>query len=324
MGYRYSVFLQNVGSCFDRYCPAYSEPFSVQELFDRAASIEHLSGVDIVLTPEIAEQWDEVKAHSERTGLAIVSLAVDLFTQSKFKQGSLSSIDAEIRSQAIGATKQAMDLASEANCGMVTIWPGQDGYDSLFQADYIRERDWFAAGVKEACLYRPDIDIVLEYKLKEPRTHSYVSTVGVALLMVNEIGAENCGIALDYGHALLGYENPAESVAMLKKYGNKLKHVHINDNYRHWDDDMIVGTVHTLEFLEFYYWLSRTEYKGWITVDQFPYRENGRDAVNESVQWLLAFERVMDRADPERIRDLIASKDAVGASRFMRKLLFDQ
>jgi hypothetical protein len=34
---RYSVFLGNVGSCSDRYCPAYTPGFDLGELFARVA-----------------------------------------------------------------------------------------------------------------------------------------------------------------------------------------------------------------------------------------------------------------------------------------------
>ena len=47
----YSVFLHNVGSCSDRYCPEYAAPFSYQELFERAASIALISGVDLDACP---------------------------------------------------------------------------------------------------------------------------------------------------------------------------------------------------------------------------------------------------------------------------------
>ncbi|HEY3417397.1 MAG TPA: sugar phosphate isomerase/epimerase family protein, partial [Armatimonadota bacterium] len=275
MGRKYSVFLGNVGSCADRYCPAYAEPFSITQLFDRAASIDLLTGVDLVATPELLANLAEVRESLARTGLRVVSIAVDHFTQAQWRQGSFSSIDPQIRQQAVAATTQVMDLAVELGCRLVTIWPGQDGYDYLFQADYLTERTWFADGVREACRHRGDVTVTLEYKQKEPRTHSYVSTVGTTILLIQEIGEANCGVALDYGHALLGYENPAESVALLAKYGNLLKHVHINDNYRSWDDDMIAGSVHTLEYLEFFYWLRRTGYDGWLTIDQFPYREDG-------------------------------------------------
>ena len=49
MKLKYSVFLGNVGNCFDRYCPEYSKPFSLEELFTRAATIEQLDAVDLVM-----------------------------------------------------------------------------------------------------------------------------------------------------------------------------------------------------------------------------------------------------------------------------------
>jgi len=87
---KYSVFLGNVGACFDRYCPAYEESFSVAELFDRVASIDLLSGVDLVATPDLLDDLATVKKKKQETGLQIVSIAVDIFNQKIFKQGSYS------------------------------------------------------------------------------------------------------------------------------------------------------------------------------------------------------------------------------------------
>ena len=84
---------------------------------------------------------------------------------------------------------------------------------------------------------------------------------------------------------------------------------------------MIVGTVHTLEYLEFFYWLRRTGYQGWFVIDQFPYREDGRDAVAESAEWLDYLETLVDRADMEEIAEVLKKKDAVAGSKLMRKLL---
>lgn len=317
----YSVFLGNVGPCFDRYCSAYAPPMGIEQLFERVASIDLLGGVDLVMTPDLIEQLDTVKSCLKQTGLKAVSVAVDHFTQEKWGKGSFSSIDSAIRKDAVTATKEAMDVAADLDCDTVTIWPGQDGYDYIFQADYLKERTWFADGVREACAHRRDIRLTLEYKAKEPRTHSYVNTVGTTILMVQEIAEPNCGVVLDYGHSLLGYENPAESVALLHKYGNLLSHVHINDNYRHWDDDMIVGSVRTLEYLEFFYWIRKTGYSGWFTIDQFPYREDGRGAVEESAKWMDALEGLVDRFDTAEIEQVLSRKDAVAASRMMRSML---
>ena len=322
MQVKYSVFLGNVGSCFDRYCAEYAPPFSLGELFARAASIPQLEAVDLVMDTDMMSRRDEIVGHLAATGLKVGSLAVDTFANPLYQKGSLSSTDPAVRDRAIADAKAVMDFAAEIGCDIVTLWPGQDGYDYIFAADYIKERTLFAEGVEQLCRYRPEITVTLEYKLKEPRTHSYISTVGATLLMIEKIGLPNLGIALDYGHAALGYETAAEAVAMCKMYGDRLKHIHINDNYRLWDDDMIVGSVHTLEYLEFFYWLKRTDYNGYLVIDQFPYREDGRAAVAESAEWmdtLIACAEQIDEAEAERV---LAARDGVAASKFMRKVLF--
>ena len=275
MNLKYSVFLGNVGGCFDRYCPKYSRDFSTEELFERAASIPGLEAVDLVMSHDIADNLPTVRKMLDKTGLKVASVAVDTFVDPIFQKGSFSSTDPAVRNKSLADAKKAIDFAVSVDCKTVTLWPGQDGYDYLFAADYIKERQLFSDAMVELCAYNKNVDITLEYKIKEPRTHSYISTCGATLLMCQTVGADNIGIALDYGHAALGYETAAESVAMCHMYGNRLKHIHINDNYRLWDDDMIVGSVHTIEYLEFMYWLKRTGYSGYITADQFPYREDG-------------------------------------------------
>ena len=323
MNLKYSVFLGNVGGCFDRYCPKYSRDFSTEELFERAASIPGLEAVDLVMSHDIADNLPTVRKMLDKTGLKVASVAVDTFVDPIFQKGSFSSTDPVVRNKSLDDAKKAIDFAVSVDCKTVTLWPGQDGYDYLFAADYIKERQLFSDAMVELCAYNKNVDITLEYKIKEPRTHSYISTCGATLLMCQTVGADNIGIALDYGHAALGYETAAESVAMCHMYGNRLKHIHINDNYRLWDDDMIVGSVHTIEYLEFMYWLKRTGYSGYITADQFPYREDGRDAVNESIRWLKVFEDVIDRADMGEIEATIAKRDGVAASKLMRKLIFN-
>lgn len=58
-----------------------------------------------------------------------------------------------------------------------------------------------------------------------------------------------------------------------------------------------------------------------MTLDQFPYREDGRDAVDESAKWLDALEAVIDKADMKEIASVIEKNNAVDSSRLMRKIL---
>ena len=116
-------------------------------------------------------------------------------------------------------------------------------------------------------------------------------------------------------------QNIRDRIAM---FGGKLYAVHMNDNYGSWDDDMIAGSVNTIPYLEFIYWLRRTGYNGYITFDQFPYREESREAVNESAEWFDYLEGLIDKTsekDYNCIQQVLDLKDGVAASRLIRKIL---
>lgn len=320
---RYSVILSNVGPCCDRFLSTgYSDPFTMEQLFDRVASITPVTGVELVANWHVqTDNLARIRENLERTGLKAVSIIPDHFGQMKWGKGAFASKDPAIRKEAVSHTLEMMDAIVELGGDTVSLWPGQDGYDYFFQADYMEERGWFEEGLKACCRHRKDVRVAIEYKPKEPRNRSYPSNVSSTLLMVKEIGEPNCGVTIDYGHALVAYENVAESVAMLKKYGDKLFHLHMNDNYGFWDDDMIVGSVHTIPYIEFIYWLKKTAYQGWVSMDQYPYREDGRDAVNESIQWMTALERLVDRMDVSEVESVIHGGNAVDGSRMLRKYL---
>jgi len=165
----------------------------------------------------------------------------------------------------------------------------------------------------------PDVKIVIEYKPKEPRTHCFIATVGKTLLLLSKVNKPNVGAMIDVGHALQGYENTAESAALLHYFGDKLFYMHFNDNWRMWDDDMTFGSVHTIESLELIYWLDRLNYKGWYALDIFPYREDGVRAANESIKWIKGFNNVLDRIGRDEIGKVVSEGDAMSMSALMRK-----
>jgi len=107
---------------------------------------------------------------------------------------------------------------------------------------------------------------------------------------------------------------------LTKRTGDRLLHMHFNDNHGAWDDDMIVSSVHYACYIEALHWLGRTHYAGWLSMDQYPYREDAAGAIGESIQWLKGYERVVDK-HRARIEQLIAAGDPVAISRFLRGVL---
>lgn len=319
---KFGVILGNVGSCSDRFCSSYGKPYTVAELFERVAQIPEIRGVELVsnwhITPETA---DEVAGHLERYNLKCISIIPDHFGTEKWSKGAFTSKDPAIRKDAVEDTKTMIDVAVKIGCSTVSLWPGQDGFDYCFQSDYVKERQWLTDGLKECCTYNSDIMICLEYKPKEPRQHSHVARAADTLLLVNSLGVENMGVTIDVGHALMAYENVAESISLCKSYGDRLKHMHFNDNYRYWDDDMIAGSVHTIEYMELLYWLKKTDYSGWMSMDQYPYREDGVEAVRESVLWLQAMLKRLESVPDEDIEQVISKGKGQVSSALARKLV---
>ncbi len=291
-------------------------------MLDLATKVKGLKGIELVGNWHINDKnMNKMKKAVKDRGLEICMLTPDLWTQAKWKNGSLTSIDPKTRHAAIAEVKKVMDWAKEAGCKYVNVWPGQDGYDYYFQADYQKTWEWMVEGIRECADHRKDVEVLIEYKMKEPRTHIFINTVGKTLLLINEVGCENVGCLLDTGHASAGGENVAESIALLNMPNySKLSYVHFNDNWHTWDDDMMAGSVHTFELLEALYWLKRTNYNGWFTLDIFPYREDGIRAATESIKWIKGMLDKIEEIGMKYIGDVISKNDAIESSKMLRKV----
>lgn len=321
---RYSVILGNLGNTCDRFLPSgYKEVPSKREQIRQASGIPGIEGVELVGSWDIREEnADEVKGWLEEGGLSCVSIIPDLFSQKRWGGGSFGAKSADIRAQALEETRSAARIARGIGCPLLNLWLGQDGYDYPFTADYPRQRDWLTEGVRAVAAEFPDLRFALEYKPKEPRTHSFQARAADTLLAALETGLDNVGVCIDMGHGFVAGENVADSATFLQRRG-RLFHMHFNDNYRSWDDDMIVGSIHVAEYFELLFWLREAGYAGWYSMDQYPYRENGADAVAESVAFLRSVEALLTPTRCDQLRELIGQGDAVASTRWLRKLLFE-
>jgi sugar phosphate isomerase/epimerase len=324
MSAKFSAVAVVFGATADRYVlQGYTPQRSLEEMLDDAAKVEGLRGIELVGGWHVndANQEQVVKAIASR-GFEISMLIPELWADGKWGWGTLTSPDPGIRAAAKDRIRVAMDLAARVGCNQVSPWFGHDGYDYILQANYIRAWDLLVEGVRECAGHNPKVRLAIEYKVKEPRTHAFIGSTAKALLLVQEVGLPNVGVNLDVGHALLGYESMAESVALLKRFGDRLFHLHLNDNYRSWDDDMIPGSVHTLEWIEFFHWLARTGYNGWLSLDVFAYRERDKVAVGrESLAWLTALMGAAERLDRDGADAAMASGDAMQATKLLREAL---
>jgi xylose isomerase len=321
---KYAAIAVVFGPCADRYVvQGYTESKRFDQMLDSAKQVDGLTGIEIVGGWHIDDQnAGTVLKQINDAGFDLACVIPEIWAKPKWGWGSFASTDPGVRKEAVERVKAAMDYAASANCDMISPWFGHDGWDYVFQMDYARAYEWIIEGLVECADHNPSVNIAVEFKPKEPRTHLLVNNTAKTLLMVNEVNRKNVGINLDTGHAQYGYENLSEAVAMMKRFGDKLMHVHINDNYRYWDDDMIPGSVHTLEFMEFFHWLDRTGYDKWISLDVFGYHERNKvELAQEAVNWLDALSDAAGRMDQQEIDQALRDHDAMRSQRMLRKAL---
>jgi xylose isomerase len=319
---KYSIILGNLGNTCDRFCKSYKDNPSSEEMLDMAVKrMPFIEGVELVGTWDIRpDNVKEMKKRFNDYGIVCASIIPDTFTVKEFGKGSITSTDRVIRSRALDYLKEMSDVALEMDCEILNLWLGQDGYDYLLTTDYDQEREWLREATAHLAGTYPTLRFALEYKPKEPRNFSYHARMADTILAAKETGFSNVGVTIDTGHSFVGGENVAEAVVLAKRAGDLLFHMHFNDNHGSWDDDMIVSTVHMTCYVELLFWLRKTGYNGWLSMDQYPYREDAIEAISESILWVKKYEQIVDKYYDE-IDSLIKLNDAVKTSRFLRNLI---
>lgn len=318
MNPKFAVILPMMGQIGDRFT-VYGEERTLAERLELASQVEGLDGVEMIYPFEF-EDVEEAKRLLKAYDLECSTVNLNVKAEAKFHGGSFTSPDPEVRAEAVRYLKDAMDVAATMGCFMVTICPLTDGHDYPFEVDYGQAWRWLREGIGEAVQYRSDVKISLEYKPNEVRTHVILGTAGVTLHLCHQIGLPNVGVTLDMGHAFYGGETPAQVVALLADAG-RLFLVHINDNYRDSDWDMIPGTVNLWDWLETLLYLDEVGYEGWLTSDVFPGRLDPLRVADMTFQSIQTASFLLKKIGAEELWRLIREHDVLSAFAYVQDKL---
>jgi xylose isomerase len=306
--WKYSVILGFLGRLNDRFS-SYHESRTLDQKIEAASHIAGLRGLELVYPAD----WPDVaqtKQLLQQYGLETSTVNVNLKYEPKFQLGAFTSRDAGIRREAVDYMKRGMDIAAEVGCGMITMAPLADGYDYAFETDYVKAWRWFLDGVGEAASYRSDVRVSLEYKQSEPRAKVILPNAGTALSACLQVGLPNVGVTMDMGHALYALEGTAQAATLLAQ-ADRLFLVHVNDNYRNWDWDMVPGSVNPWDLVELMFYLDEIGYAGWLTTDVAPFRVDGVKAFSATYRSLLWAESVIDHIGRDELRRMVAVGDPI-------------
>jgi xylose isomerase len=319
--YKLAIGSWCVGGMGDRYT-SYTAAVPLAEQIKRVAAVDGVTGIELVY-PFENQPVAEVKKMVAGAGLKVAGCICGPIIGPPYQNGSLSDADLKLWASAIDEAKKSMDAVSELDGDNAALWLGQDGFDYPFQVDYRVVWDRLVHALEQLADHNPALNIVLEYKPKEPRTHSLIANIGKALALCAQVNKPNLGVLIDFGHALMGEENVAESVILTAMHHRPM-HIHFNDNYAKWDDDMIVGSIHPQETLEFLLALKQTNYQGWVSLDQFPFREDPVEASRLSIKNLKALMRMANHIDLAALAEAQSTMDAIASQTIISNLIFGE
>jgi len=285
-----------LGTYAERYVPGgYFDPISTDEQLEIMSKIEGLTGLFVFypLAP-LPEDPVKVKEKLSDFGLAVSNLCVENWGDRKWKHGALCSNDPKTRKECVEMFKRGIDVAKELEADSVLLWPAHDGFDYPFQTDYREGWKYLTESCREVGEYDPTVKVAIEYKSKDPRQKEYVSNVGKLMMLLNDVGLDNVTGVIDVGHAFMAQESIAESLTILDSHG-KLGQIHLNENYKDADPDLIFGTINFWEILEFFYYLNKTDFEGWCSIDIINGRDDRAKSLSVGVDLIWKYKRLADK-----------------------------
>ncbi len=293
-------------SCNDRFMKNYKEDVPFERQMEILKDIEYVNAIPVTYDPKVNPA--ERRAFMAQFGMEPGTVVVDTYSHPSMAKGTLMSRDPAVRREYIEKSKAAMDFCKEIGGVDIMLWLAHDGYDYPFEDDYNQRYSWLIEGLHEIASHRSDVNVTIEYKPADPHIYEYVSTAPKALCICNEVNLPNMGIILDYGHALVAGENPAESVSLINRY-KRLFHVHLSDNYCKTDDDFMPASLSVWRTLEFFMQLQDVGYDGYYVLDIWPPRMDGIAATKATVRRTLGMWEIARKLPRDEFKRLRAEND---------------
>lgn len=307
-----------LGAVKNRYI-TYQEERSLEEKFEMATKVENLRGLEVCYPQDFANP-QELKELLDKHNLGVSAVNFRSRRSGQWMRGSFSSQLENERKAVVEDLKKAMDFAVDLGCNRVSTCPLNEGHDYIFEMDYGKAYDFFEETLKEAALYNPKVQICIEYKWNDPRARCLLGNAGETLAFCEAIGLPNVGVTLDFGHSIQAGERPAQSAVMLAR-ANRLFYVHLNDNDKFWDWDMIPGSYNFWDFIEFFYYLRRLGYDDWFAYDVFPKEIDTVENFNVVTSTTLKLMEITSRLDENKIEELLDKRNPAESIKYLYSIL---
>ena len=302
-----SIITAFLGGVKNRYMQ-YNKNRSLLEKFEIARQVKQLDGLELCY-PADFEDVGLLKQLLADAGLGVSAINVRSRRQDKWIRGSFTSEIASERQEVVDEFKQAMDVAHEVGTDRLSSCPLNDGHDYVFEMNYLDAYRYAEETFSEICEHDRSVRLCIEYKVNDPRTRCMFGSAGETLSFCQSVGAPNLGVTMDFGHSILGGERPAQALSLLHR-ADRLFYVHLNDNDRNWDWDLLPGAYHVNELMEFLYYLKKVGYEDdWYAFDVTSKEVDTKEHFDLVFKLTRKFEQMAARIDMAKMDTLMKERN---------------
>lgn len=179
--------------------------------------------------------------------MVVPMATTNLFFHPVFKDGAFTSVDPAVRAFALQKTMRSIDLGVELGATTYVFWGGREGLDAEASKDPTIAIKRMREALNFLCRYVKDqgydLRFALEPKPNEPRSDTYLPTVGHMLAFIYTLDyPEMVGLNPEVAHEIMANLNFMHGVAQAMEV-DKLFHIDLNDQKGpRYDQDLRFGS----------------------------------------------------------------------------------
>ncbi|GCE48869.1 xylose isomerase [Thermosporothrix hazakensis] len=261
---------------------------TVQKLAELGAWGVSFHDNDLVPFGASAQERDRIVREFKKAladnDMVVPMATTNLFFHPIFKDGAFTAVDPAVRAFALQKTMAAIDLGAEVGAKTYVFWGGREGVDAEASKDPVESVKRMREALNFLIQYVKDqgyeMRFALEPKPNEPRSDTYLPTIGHMLAFINTLDDPSMvGVNPEVAHEHMAGLNFVHGVAQALDAG-KLFHIDLNDQKGpRYDQDFRFGSENIKSMFFLVKLLEEKGYTGARHFDAHAYRTEDEQGV---------------------------------------------
>jgi sugar phosphate isomerase/epimerase len=262
--------------------------FSIEDAIAKIADLGY-TGIEILAdVPHawpaglLAERKESIRRALEKHKLAISNMNAFMMNaiadpRQPYWHPGWTDPDPHYRAIRREHTKRALRLAAELGAPNITTEPG---------GLLTKEQSWEEAAKIFYDELMPCVEVAEQVKVKlliEPEPELFIETFGQYLQFMQRIKSPWVGLNFDIGHAYCVGEDPQGWIAKMRSH---TVHYHFEDIAATRVHKHLIPGHGAIDFAATLLEINKSGYRGWLTVELYPYIEDPDNAASQARQYL--------------------------------------